>query len=237
MSRVVQEVELRGFGELVTDAFVYPLRGQGKWLLLVGTVCLRLAGWFTWMPFMGLILALLIGGYLCAYMFRIVDRSARGDRELPDWPDVTDAYDDIVRPFFVVVGTILAIMLPAIVLEVGHLAAGWQTQNAALMAYAAGLFYLPMAMLGVCLTESVLMASPHIVILAVLKVPLEYLLVCAALGLAVALHHYAVPALEGYVPYVGGLAATFLALYCLAFEMRVLGVLYYTRRQRLGWFT
>jgi hypothetical protein len=94
-----------------------------------------------------------------------------------------------------------------------------------------------MALLAVCIGEALVMVSPHIVLPAILKVPLEYLTVCAALALAVALDDYAAPAVEGYVPYVGGFAATFLALYCLAFQMRVLGVLYYTRQRKLGWFT
>ncbi len=236
MSRFEPEMEMRGFYALVVDAFAYPLRGQAKWLLLVGTLFFTVAGWFTWIPLMGWILALLIAGYICAFMFRVVERSANGDRDLPKWPDVTDAYDDIIRPLVLVVGTAFVTMLPAIVLSMGHLVNGWDTVRAAWIAFGAALLYLPMAMLGVCLTESFLMASPHIVLPAILKVPLEYVTTCVALAAAVALRFVGVPALAEQVHFVGGVLARFLALYCLVFEMRVLGVLYYTRRRRLGWF-
>ncbi len=237
MVRYVPEVEVRGFYELVGDAFAYPLRGQAKWLLLVGAVSFTVASWFTWVPIMGWILAALILGYICAFMVKVVGHSARGDRHLPDWPDVTDAYDDIVRPLVLVVGTVFVTMLPAIVLGLGHLADGWRTVQAARIAFGVGLLYLPMALLGVCLTENFLMASPHVVIPAMLKVPVEYVTACAALAAVVALRWFGVPAVESQVSFFGGIVAEFLALYCLVFEMRVLGVLYYTRQRRLGWFT
>jgi hypothetical protein len=238
MSRFLQEVEMRGFYELVGDAFVYPLRGQGKSLLAVGALFFLAVGWVTAaLGLVGWIISALLGGYLCAFMFRIVSRSALGDPEPPGWPDISDPYDDIVRPLLLVVGAVVVAMLPAIVLAVGHRANGWQTVTAAWVAFAVGLVYLPMAVLGVCLNETFLMAGPHVVIPAILKVPLEYLTVCAALGAIVLLQSVARVMVFGHLPFVGGLLAQFLSLYCLMLEMRILGVLYYTRQQRLGWFT
>jgi len=236
MSQHFEEVEMRGFYELVGDAFVYPLRGRGKWLLLVGTLFFTVAGWFTIVPLFGLLLALLIAGYLCAYMFRVVGRSAQGDRQLPDWPGFTDLYEDIVYPLLLVVGTALLAFLPAIVLGLGHLFGGWQTETAFVAALVVGLLYLPMALLGVCLNQTFAMAGPHIVIPAILKVPLEYLTVCSVLGVVVVLQTLAGKHVLDRLPLLGGLLGQFLSLYCLVLEMRLLGVLFYTRRERLGWF-
>ena len=139
MSRYLEDVEERGFYELVGDAFIYPLRGQGKSLLVVGALFFMVVHWVQHYMLMAFVLTIVMAGYLCAFMFSIVSRSASGDPEPPGWPDISDAYEDIVRPLLVVVvGAIVVSMLPAIVLEPGpHLSDGWRTVEAALIAVSA----------------------------------------------------------------------------------------------------
>jgi hypothetical protein len=130
MSRFSQEVELRGFYELVADAFVYPFRREGKWLLLLAAVLFTASLALMWIPLFGWLLLVLVAGYLCAFMVRVVERSANGDPELPDLPDLSDMYEDVLRPLGLVVGTCTVAMLPAIVLALGHSLGGWPTQAA-----------------------------------------------------------------------------------------------------------
>jgi hypothetical protein len=206
-------------------------------LLAVGALFFVVVGWVTqFMWLLGLIVSILLAGYLCAFMFGIVSRSAVGDPQPPPWPDVTDAYEDVVRPLVLVVGTVFIAMLPAVVLGLGSMVYGWRTETLGWAAYAAGLVYLPMAMLGVCLTENFLMASPHVVIPAILKVPAEYVTVCAAMAVAVGVQYLGQAGGLDRLPVIGALAAEFISLYCLVLQMRLLGVLYYTRQERLGWF-
>jgi MFS family permease len=61
-----------------------------------------------------IILFLFIGGYFTAYMFKILNTSAIGKDEMPDWPDVSDFWGDIVGPYLSVLFTTLVCFAPAI---------------------------------------------------------------------------------------------------------------------------
>ena len=94
-----------------------------------------------------------------------------------------------------------------------------------------------MAMLAVAMADSLTGLNPLFVIPSICKVPLEYLVACC-----VVLVIYAVKLAVGFVlaflsiPLVTALLSGFLSLYFLTVEMRLLGTLYYTRKDRLNWF-
>jgi len=99
------------------EALRYPLRGQGSMVfwaylgLMIAFVLLSvfpLAGLLTFA--FRLLIALLMPGLLYA----IVRRTAEGDDELPDWPDIGDAGERL-RELFTFVGTIAVALVPAAV--------------------------------------------------------------------------------------------------------------------------
>jgi hypothetical protein len=99
-----------------------------------------------------------------------------------------------------------------------------------------GVAYLPMAVLGVAMADSVSGANPLLVIPSILRVPLEYFVTCLILVVAFAANYLGQFAL-GFVPipFATSLVSWFLFLYCLLVSMRLVGILYWTNRDRLKW--
>lgn len=53
-----------------------------------------------YIPIAGLVAQLLLGLFLAAYFFTIIQSSAGGEKRQPRLPDATDMWDDLVRPVF-----------------------------------------------------------------------------------------------------------------------------------------
>jgi len=169
-------------------------------------------------------------------MFRIIGSTAKGESELPDWPDISDLYGDIVQPLLLYLAALAICVLPA---GIYMMVTGAQIEApdaTAIVLILAGIAYFPMALLGVALNQTLGMLSPTVVIPAILRAPVEYCAACLVLLVIVALSVLADSALVSSAPLLGWLLARWLALYFMAAEMRVLGVLYYTKQDQLGWF-
>lgn len=123
---------------------------------------------------------------------------------------------------------------PAVLLHrwLGGAELGWVFWGA----FSVGLLYAPMALIGVALFESLAAVNPLLVIPSILKTFGSYLLACVILAVAVVFGSIAPALSERFVPWVGGLVSWCLALYFLFVQMRVLGVLYHCRADRLNWF-
>lgn len=218
------------------DAFIYPFRGDGRYLLLVGTVFFWLAQVLSAVPLLGIAVAVITALYLGAFLLEVMSSSAAGDEELPSWPDVSDFWDNIVRPCLLALFSVLFSALPVI----GVAVVGWRTswQPAAWAWVAAGVvsgLYLPMSLLVVNLTGSILAMNPAVIIPSIARVPLQYLAACVVLALMVVLRGF-VGDMLGRVVILGSLLNVFFSLYFSAVEMRILGIIYHANRHRLGWF-
>jgi len=101
----------------------------------------------------------------------------------------------------------------------------------------AGFLYLPMALLGVAMSDSLSSLNPVFVLGSICKVPLQYLLACALLAFIVGLKWAIEVVLEKFVPlfFVRYVISSVLLLYFLIVEMRVLGLMYLWNRRKLGW--
>jgi hypothetical protein len=77
-----------------------------------------------------------------------------------------------------------------------------------------------------------------VVIPAISKVPLQYLVTCIILGLIVATRSVGVTYLPTLIPipFVPIFVASFIGLYFLTVECRILGILYFCNKQKFGWF-
>lgn len=93
-----------------------------------------------------------------------------------------------------------------------------------------------MALLAVAVTDNFLALSPHVVMPSIFRVLLPYLLACVLLGLLVGLRvgfqllMNSVP-----IPFLPSIILGFVSLYFLVIEMRILGLLFRSYRERLGW--
>jgi len=149
---------------------------------------------------------------------------------------VRDFWSDILYPFFLVIGTVAFCLGPVIIWALVCLVSGSRVPDTIWVVVGGGLLYLPMALLGVALCETMAGVNPILVVPSILKVPLEYLAACVLLGLLVALRFSIGTFVSGALPVVGSLIDGFFALYFLTVEMRILGLTYFANEEKLGWF-
>jgi hypothetical protein len=160
------------------------------------------------------------------------------------------AMEDLFSGFMRVLGTVLISFGPAMVL--GYLAVFQEMPNAGIALIPAMIFgslYLPMAMLAVAMKDNVLAANPLIVVPSICKVPLEYLVTSLFVG-AIAGARWVGDALTSQMAgeSMMGTSVTkmlllfalravwaFFGVYLLTVMIRILGLLYMTKRERLGW--
>jgi hypothetical protein len=113
-----------------------------------------------------------------------------------------------------------------------------------------GCLYFPMAFLAVAMKDTALAANPLVVIPAILKVPLGYLVTSMVVIGIFAMRQFG-SALAGVAQgesyHTRDMSTMFLAfglravwslfsVYLLTVSMRTLGLLYVTNKQKIGWF-
>lgn len=245
----VQTVREETFFSLARGAFRYPLKGDGLILLLGGGLLfllldaakfiLRFVPGYGWVA---LLLVTVFGvGYLTRYLQKIVTGSAQGDIDMPDWPDVSDYSEEVTSPFFQLVGIAAFCFAPAAALKIYEVF----THNVPWVGWAmtvlimAGAVYFPMAFTAVALFDSLAALNPMLIIPSILKIPKEYALTIVLFAVVLTLRWLAVsvlPEFLGINHVLPAIIGDFLGLYLLAVLMRVLGLLYFTKKEKLGWF-
>lgn len=232
---------LTNFFALWREAFSYPLKKDGAILLVCGTIVFSFLDGGRWVlshfKFAGVLglaywLCLIMSvGYLFAFMQNIVQASSQGEEKMPDWPEISGFWDDLAIPFFrfgviwfLCLGPGIAVML-------------FVSPLAGLPLLLLGLFCLPMAILTVCLADGITGLNPIIIFSGIGKVPLPYLTICGIFLVIIALMHGSRMLLElTGIPVLPTVISTFISLYGITVEMRLLGLLYFTNKSKLAWF-
>jgi hypothetical protein len=247
-----RQEEKRSFFSQLPEVFMFPLKGNGLILLIGGTIFFGVLALLQRAPAIGffiggtkLLLGVISGGYMFSYLQKIIQSSAQGDDELPPWPDFTNYWDDIIRPYLQAVALVLICFGPAWLLggkALFELELGGEVEMTTILAFAAlallGLAYLPMALLAVAMADSIVGVNPLFVIPSILKVPLEYLVVCCVMAAALITQTFCAALLQRFVavPVLPTLLSGFVFLYFLTAAMRLLGVMYHANKDRLNWF-
>jgi hypothetical protein len=234
------------FGSLLPTAFKYPFQQDGPVILLCGTilfVCLDFARLILLkvLAFLGIFLGLaflipivltfvMSVGYLFAYMQNIITATSTGSDNPPGWPQISGFWDDVVVPCLRYMTTVAVWVGPGIVVLPMSMPLG-------VMLLLLGLFCLPMAFLTVSLADSVAGLNPLVIFSSVTKVPGPYLIACAFFLLIIAVGTFC----ESFfrlapIFIVPAVVGKFVSLYGLTVEMRILGLLYYTNKEKLSWF-
>ncbi len=225
------------FRQRLPGVFKYPFHKNGVWFLVIGTivfVALDFASRFSlWITIAGI-------GYLFAYMQKIVRSSAEAEDELPGFPEVGEWRSELLQPFLLLAWTFVVSFGPAFGYMMYHTFADTEMSLPVLFPlFALGFLYFPMALLAVAMSSSYLAVNPLVVLPAITRLNLEYVgatTVFFGLVLARYLSETLVRAVVP-VPVLPTLIGGFLALYFLACEMRLLGLIYYEHRKKLGWFS
>lgn len=234
----------KSFFRELPRAATYPFRGAGPLILVFATLLFAALEFLSFGIF-GLLIKALALGYLFSYMQNIIHSTAAGDEALPDMPGM----DDLLSGFFRLAGTVLISFGPALVLAYFAIAQEEPMAGIALIpAVIFGALYMPMAFLAVALKDNVMASNPLVVVPSILRVPLEYL-VAAVLVAGLFGVRWLGDALTGImagpfdartttemlVTFAVRAVWAFLSVYLLTVTMRILGLLYLTKRERLGW--
>jgi hypothetical protein len=236
----------RGFFSQLPGSVVYPFRGTGVLVLIAATLVFAglqfLSGWFN------LLLMAMAIGYVFAYMQNIIHSTASEETKMPELPGM----DGLFGSFFTLVGTVLMSFGPAIGLAIARFYFDVEAISLTLILIAAGLgsLYFPMALLASAMKDTALAANPLIVLPAIFKVPVEYI-VAALIMIGI----FGIRILGGAMSSVAGHVSmttqsqsvmftafalralwSFLSVYLLTVNMRVLGLLYATKQEKLNWY-
>jgi len=237
----------QSFYRRLPGVFAYPLRGAGIFVLIVCTVVISAldfvsAGWIS------IFVKMIFFGYLFSFMQNIIHSTASGDDEMPGWP----SFDGLYGCFFRLAGAALVSFGAALAL---YLVAFFNEESSAgstfmIPALIFGCLYFPMALLAVAMKDTPLAANPLIVMPAIFKAPLQYLVAVLVLGLVMGLRASGAPVIHAIFPrelmthsmpklfaYLGARAVWgFAGVYLLAVNVRILGLLYVTKKKQFAWF-
>lgn len=236
-----RKVEMRSvigpasFGDIVAEAISCPLQGQGVLVIMLGVVFFMVLDALSTVPIFGVFWAIFGAGYLSAYILKLLNHSAMGEKELPGWPEFTNIQDSILIPFVHLLVTSVFCFVPAVgaLLTIGFNTAGGV---AFLVLVGAGCIYFPMALLSVALNNSLAGLNPLLVVAGIRAVPGPYLLTCFFLAIFGAASGFCQTVVERSFPFVGSATAGFISLLALIIEMRLLGSIYHAYEDRFPWF-
>jgi hypothetical protein len=234
----------KGFYSRLPGVVVYPFKGSGILVLIVGTFVIAglqimSAGIFS------ILLKIVAYGYLFSYMQNIIHATAAEEVEMPELPGMDDVFAGFVR----LAGTVLASFGVALGLVVARLFDIDIPVSLIVIAVLFGCIYFPMAFLAVAMKDNPLAANPLIVVPSILKVPLAYLVTVILFGtifgasqvgnlIAAAMGSVTFTTTSGSVLLMAigfRLVWSFVSVYLLTINMRILGLLYLTRKDDLGW--
>jgi hypothetical protein len=220
---------------LFQDALQFPLRGQGTSILTTGAILCLLIGLGGMVPIVGFIVVLLGWFYFASYSLSIVQAGITGRDSPPDWPDLSNVWENVVLPAFQVFLVGLIALAPAILLMVltgANPEAGLTLGQLVGILYT--ILYMPMALAALAVTGSVFSALPNLVWPAITRCMPEYwpaflILVVVWLGEQVA------SAILDKVPLLGPLILAVFSLFLLVVTSRFTATLYRKFKDRIKW--
>lgn len=229
------------FGEELSSVFSYPFYGEGRSLMIAGTVFISIIYFlntsFGLFSLLFTFLKFFLVFYLSAFMFKIIVYSSSGEDELPDWPDIVDFFGDLLQPFFYLISTIVFSFLPTVIYYYFYREISY-TNPIFLLTVIWGVFYLPMGLIAVAMFGTLSVLSPTVILPSIKRITSDYFAACASLFIIIAVEiagEHLIKKID--FPILTIPVYSFLTLYFLAVEMRILGLVYYTNRHRLGWYT
>jgi hypothetical protein len=164
----------------------------------------------------------------------IISTTATGGDEMPDWPEYEGWLESGLFPLLELLAILLVCLGPYWLYE--HFARNPQPLLA-LALQVAGVAYLPMALLAVAIYDNAMALNPLLIVPSILRVPLEYGAACLVLGLLALGASSSLQWLRDTMdaPLLAPVLAEFLLLYTMAVVMRLAGLLYRAKQDRLRW--
>ncbi|HEU6447226.1 MAG TPA: FHA domain-containing protein [Verrucomicrobiae bacterium] len=232
-----------GFFSSLPGTAIYPFRGSGVLILIFSAVLFsvasNMAGLFSIIFKIGTI------GYLFCFMQNIIHATANEESEMPELPGM----DDIFGGFLRLAGCVVMSFGLVIALLIARISGVDIPVSAILICVALGCLYFPMAFLVVAIKDTVMACNPLVVVPSILKIPLHYLVT-----VIIFMSIFGVQQIGNMVS-GGAKSLTFsttsmsvllvsigirmiwslLSVYLLTVNTRILGLLYSTQKEKLGW--
>jgi len=215
--------------DTLADVFAYPARGEGRWILALGAAMFTVLDSIA-VSFSRLFLAVLVFGFMVAWLMDVIRCSARGRPGLPAFPDFVTLWDSIGVP--ILRGLVLLLVTIAPGLTVASLGGLWNFVGVPLLL--AGVAILPMALLAVAVSGSLEGLSLVRIVRSIPIVAKPYALAAALFSVVVGML-IGGTAWEG-LGFIGPFVTALVALYLVAISGRVLGLLYARHERELGWY-
>jgi hypothetical protein len=246
-------VQQKNFFASLRGAFAYPFRGAGIFILILGTIVLGLLNAVSG-HFIGRILGivlfakLMMIGYIFIYMQKIIHATASEDAEMPPLPETDEWFEALLS----LGGTVAMSFGPAIGLAV--IKFGFDIEmiptSIIVLSVLFGCIYFPMAFLVTAMKETAFAANPLVVIPSILRVPREYavtvVLMAGIYGIQ-QLGNFIVSIAESgiftahslgsfVIMFAFAIVWSFICVYLMTVNTRIIGLLYLTKKDELGWF-
>jgi len=237
MSVIVLSHELDKLGtvmNIIQDSVTFAFRGGGKYTLLIGAVLGLVAELVSLAPLIGFIAYVFLFGYFCSIYFSIIESSASGNDEAPEYPEATNIVSDILWPALQVVGVLIVCLAPVLLYE-GFVDEGKEFSLLGQILMLGGIAYFPMAMLAVVLLNSMTAMSPNLVIPSIWRAGALYWL---AVLLLIGLYYFesVLMGIFGGVFILSTVISCFLGMYVLMTNARIIGLLFRERQEEINWF-
>lgn len=254
----VEASKIGSFYSMLPGAFAFPFKHGGWMVLICGTLFLGFVDFLRSAAKFGgiflivrtLALQIIFLGYMFAYMQNVIQVTARGDESEASLPDISNFVEDILVPCLQLLGTVLFCFAPVFGVLVWTFNGGGEVAGTAMLpAIILGILYFPMGFLAVAMFDTVTALNPMLVVPSITKVWLQYLIACALLGSVFLVRWLGATVLNVTFDLMAGDAAfaslirvipsmisSFIGLYFLTVQCRILGLLYYTNKPKLGWF-
>jgi hypothetical protein len=232
----------KGFYSRIPGAFVYPFKGFGVVVLIIATLLFQGASFLR-----GTLWGIILWGMLFLFMQNIIHTTAADEKEPLGFPE----FSGVFGAAFQLGATILVSFGPAIAMTVARFFEVDIPGAAIIAATILGCLYFPMAFLAVAMKDTVMAANPLVVIPAIAKVPLEYIVTCILVLGVYALRQAGdlVSSIAGGVSFStkdmsvllialsGALVWALINTYLLSVSIRILGLLYISKKHKFGWFS
>ncbi len=230
----------KGFYARLPGVAIYPFKGSGILVLIAGTFII--AGLqFISAGFFSILTKIIAYGYLFSYMQNIIHATAAEEVEMPELPGL----DDVFAGFLRLAGTVLTAFGVAIGLMSARFFEVDVPVSFIVIAVIFGCVYFPMAFLAVAIKDNPLAANPLIVVPSILKVPVAYLVTVILFGgifgvsqvgnlIAAGMKMVTFTTTSGSMLLMAigfRLVWSFVSVYLLTINMRILGLLYLTRKE------
>ncbi|QJE97181.1 hypothetical protein [Luteolibacter luteus] len=202
-------------------------------MLLIGAILSALSEWVQFAPMFGVIASLILGAYLIATYFEIIETTATGSNEAPMFPNVSNVWEDLVWPMLKSVIVFFASFAPVLIYTYG-VDEAHQQKGLVFALLGFGAIYFPMAMMAVVVLGYLGAISPHIVFPAIIRAGGLYWLAVFLFALLFMFEMFLGGLVAG-IPIAGTLIMAAVGIIVMMLNGRILGIIYRERREEMGW--